>query len=455
MDEPIVTTSEETPHINAALNAQITSPRQRKELDESFVNFCAEEDAKESAPPEAPSAEPSKEPHVEQPTPEAKQPRTRKPKEKVSPEEIPEVAAESSPDSEFEALEPHPQASTQTRGNFRELKNHAKAFRQKAKTWESNLAPALQELGCELSDDPELMASQLQAAATKIRELKNGALPEPVQAELTSLRALAVSCGILGDQAFKEQFVTPRDRAYHNIIDEMAQYFDAPAETIKRDFVDPLKRDFTPGQLPVEWWQQQTELMTKAPGPVKRKIEQKIANLLLLQEQHDRAAQEFSGNPKSFWTWQEGKRREADEAFGRAVQARVEATLEKVSPFYFELRKRVLANDKSAIAEFQPIEDKFRNFLNTARSGNADATTDLATQFVEMERRLEELSDVEDRLKEAQAENTELRRLETKKRKLSDAPMRSGSGKTATPEKPSLPHSARQSLEKAFSQWRL
>jgi hypothetical protein len=455
MDEPIITTQEETVHVNPQLNAQITSPSQRKELDDSFQDFCAEQDAKEegSRPPESPAREPSTEPVSEQPAPE---PKKTKAERKRKPADIPEVTEEeaASEIDELEKYQPHPQSSQTVRNDFKGLKSAARTFKQKAQAWET-LSPALQELGIQIPDNPKELASVLQDAKAKISGLKNGALPEAVTKELEELRALAVSVGILRSKAFTDQFVTPRDRAYHDVIDEMALYFDAPQEQIKKDFLDPLKKDFTPSQLPSEWWQQQTELMTKASPPIKRKIEQKIANLLLMQEQHDRAANEFAGSPKTFYTWEEGKRREADEAFGRAVQARVEATLEKVSPFYFELRRKVLAGDKSAIAEFQPTEDKFRNFLNIVRSGNPEATTDIATQFVEMERRLAELSNVHDELKEAQAEIAELRRTETKKRKLSDAPMRSGSGKTSTPQKEPLPHSASKSLASAFESWRL
>jgi hypothetical protein len=464
MDEPIVSTSEETTHVNPQLNAAITSPEQKAKLDESITNFYKELDDKaDAAPPEAPSAESSQEQKLgEQPAAAPKKSRAerKQAKEKSSPETpIPEVDATPAEsqlaDDELDSLEPHPQASTQTRGNFRELKNHAKAFRQQAKLWQNNLAPVLQEFGYQVSDDPEELAGQLQEAATHIRGLKNGVLPEPVTKELEELRALAVSVGILRSKAFTDQFVTPRDAAYHNVIDEMAQYFDAPAEQIRKDFIDPLKKDFTPAQLPNEWWQQQTELMTKAPGPVKRKIEQKIANLLLLQEQHDRAANEFAASPKSFHTFEEGKRREADEAFGRAVQARVEATLEKVSPFYFELRKKVLLGDQAAIMEFQPTEDKFRQFLNIVRSGDPNATTDIATQFVEMERRLAGLSDVEAQLKKAKDEIATLRRGETKRRQVADAPMKGGTGRTSTPDKAPLPHSATKSLASAFESWRL
>jgi hypothetical protein len=457
MDEPIITTQEETVHVNPQLNAQITSPSQRKELDDSFQDFCAEQDAKEgSAPPEVPAPEAPEEPVSEKPAPEAK-PRTRKAKEKVSAEApIPEVEAESPPDdpddAALEAMEPHPQSSAQTRGNFRELKNSVKAARRQAKIWQNNLAPALQELGCELSNDPELMTSQLQAAATRIRELKNGALPEPVQHELKELRALAVSVGVLRSADFTRNYVAPRDSLYHETIEEMAQYFDASEQEIKEKFLDPLKKDFTVAQLPPEWWSQQTELMTKAPGPIKRKIERKIADLLLLQEKHDKVAREFAASPESFHSWQEQQAIQAGEAWKKAVETRVEKSLKEKSPHYYELRRRVLDGDKTAITEFAPAEQQFRNVLQAAQSG-PDPLTDLAVEFVESQRRLAELADVEDRLKEAEDDNDKLRDELKKQRKAKDAPFRNRNVATKQQAPPALPHSARKSLQSAFDRW--
>ena len=153
-DDPIITTQEETVHVNPQLNVQITSPEQRKQLDESFANFCQEQDAKaNAAPPEAPSTDPSKDQKpvsAEQGTPEKKPRAERKPKEKASPEtRIPEVEqqAETDEPDPLDTLSPHPQASQKTQTDFKALKSAAKGFRQQAKVWENNLAPALRPSG--------------------------------------------------------------------------------------------------------------------------------------------------------------------------------------------------------------------------------------------------------------------------------------------------------------------
>jgi hypothetical protein len=454
MDEPIITTHEETVHVNPQIDGAITNAEQKAKLDESFENFFQEQDAKEEATtPEAKG--PSKDQEsisAEQPAPEPKKPKAER-KRKPAAEDIPEVPEEvaDEPD-ELEKYQPHPQSSQTVRNDFKGLKSAARTFKQKAQAWET-LEPALKELGIQIPDNPEELASVLKDARTRISALKNGALPEAVTKELDELRQIAVSVGILKSHAFCEEFVKPRDALYHETISEMAQYFDAPQEQIQKDFLDPLRKDFTPHDLSAEWWDQQIGLMTKAPHSIKAKIQQKVANLLLLQERHDSKARELTSSPQNFHTWQEGKRREADEAFGRSVQARVESTLEKVSPFYFELRKRVLAGDKAAITEFAPVEEKFRNFLNTVRSGDANSTTDIAEENVEMGRRLSELSDVADRLKEAEDENDKLRDELKRQRKTKDAPFRNRNVPTKQQAPTALPHSARKSLQSAFERW--
>jgi hypothetical protein len=453
MDDPLITTSEETTHVNPQLNAAITSPEQKAKLDESITNFYKELDAKEEGapPPEAPSAD--KEPVSAEPAPEPKKPRAERKRKSADIPEVPEEEAAGETD-ELEKYQPHPQSSISVRNDFKGLKSAARTFKAKARAWEDTLAPVLQDLGFQVADDPAELASVLQNAGAQIRALKNGGLPPEAAQRMERLEQLARSVGVLDSDEFTRDYAVPVQTAYLDTIEEMAKYFDAPEETIRKDFLDPLKKDFSPSNLPAEWWQQQTELMTKAPAPIKRKIERKIADLLLLQEKHDVAARELTGNGASFASYREKSRKEAGEAWARAVQARVETTLEKTSPYYFELRKRVLAGDKAAATEFAPAEEKFRNFLNAVGSG-PDATTDIATEYVEMGRRLAELSDVEAQLKNAKDEIAELRRTETKKRKVADAPMKAGSGRTSTPDKVPLPHSASKSLASAFEQWRL
>ena len=45
--------------------------------------------------------------------------------------------------------------------------------------------------------------------------------------------------------------------------------------------------------------------MSKAPPVVKRKIQEKIAHVLQLQENHDKPAQELAGNQGSFAKYQQ------------------------------------------------------------------------------------------------------------------------------------------------------
>lgn len=157
--------------------------------------------------------------------------------------------------------------------------------------------------------------------------MQSGLAPE-VQTELESLRTLARSVGVLADDNFTRDHVAPVNAAYRDVIEEMCLYFDADPAQIKAEFKDPLLASgkFNPSNLPPDWWDSQVELMSKAPPVVKRKIQEKIAHVLQLQENHDKAAQELAGNQGSFAKYQqESQQRQARDwesaARGESVKA--------------------------------------------------------------------------------------------------------------------------------------
>lgn len=501
MDDPLVVNpvpSKAT--VNPQLDASITSPTQRQKLNTSFNSFFEEIDAKPPEPedkdpdppkdlepvekvetkevPELPKAPVEKKTEGEPPKVE-ETPKTEEPPKAEAPQGEPKA------ETDLEKLEPHPASSEENKSHFAKLKNAAREFREKNKAWE-RLAPALQELGFTLSDNPEELTKTISDAVTKIRELKSVSASPEILSELDRLRGLSRSVGVLQSEEFTRDFVKPVDTAYADVITEMSKYFEASEEAIKKEFLDPLLTKFRPSQLSPEWWESQVELMTKAPAPIRRKIEQKIANVLLLQEKHDSRAKELSENKESYIEWQKATMETAAKEFESSVRDEVEK-VKKEDPEVAALMAESLdgVTDKDKIEaikrkneKFPELERQFQSIIRDFALGPRSSAR-RALEFIKATEGLNEAKDMLITKEEAlvakdeeiatQAEkfqkeistlkedNERLRSEVKTKRQISDAPLRpsSGNGAKGTPEKQKLPTDSRKSLNSAFDDWKL
>lgn len=490
MDDPLVINpvpSKAT--VNPQIDSTITTPKQRDKLNTSFNSFfeeidshppTAEELRTESKEPEEPKEEPKAEEaeKKEEPTKEPEVPEVKDVKEPESKGEVqePEKKVESKVD--LDSLEAHPASSEENKGHFAKLKSAAKELREKNKAWEK-ISPALQELGFSVSDNPEELSKVLSEATEKIRSLKNGAIAPEILTELESLRGLARSVGVLQSEEFTRDYVTPVNTAYNDVIQEMSKYFDASEDEIKSKFLDPLKK-FKVSELPPEWWEQQSDLMVKAPVPVKRKIEQKIANVLLLQEKHDLKARELSENKLSYADWNKKTQEEGAKVYESCIRDEVEK-VRKEDPMVEAFMPKTLEGitDPKQLDSIKKINEKFpereRVFQSVIRDFNSGprAAARRALEFVKATEGLSEAKDKlatkdeevagliekhESEVKSLKEDNERLRDEVTKKRRLSDAPLKpsaGGNGTKATPEKKKAPLDGRKSLGDAFADWKL
>lgn len=499
MDDPLVINpvpSKAT--VNPQIDSTITTPKQRDKLNTSFNSFFEEIDSRGPPtienPPVAPKSQ-EEEPKEVEPEPlkqeESKEAPDKtdgkEPENKPEVKEVPEAKdlekpkepeKKDIPKDDLDALEAHPASSEESKGHFAKLKSAAKELRDKNKAWEK-LSPTLQELGFTVSSNPEELSKILGEASEKIRSLKNGAIAPEILTELESLRGLARSVGVLQSEEFTRDYVMPVDTAYNDVIQEMSKYFDATEDEIKSKFLDPLKK-FKVSELPPEWWEQQSDLMVKAPAPVKRKIEQKIANVLLLQEKHDLKARELSENKLSYADWQKKTQEEGAKIYEANIRDQVqqEAKSDSIVASFMpqslegitdpdkisEIKKR---NDK-----FPELEQKFQAVIRDFNSGPR-ASAKRALEFVKVTEALSEVKDKmatkdeelatltenhEKELKALKEDNEKLREEVKAKRRISDAPLRpnaGGNGVKATPEKKPAPKDGRKSLSQAFDEWKL
>lgn len=497
MDDPLVINpvpSKAT--VNPQIDSTITTPKQRDKLNTSFNSFFEEIDShpptaeelrtESKEPEEHKSEEVEKKEDAETKDTETKETEVKNEPEVKDPEskvELPKApvtdAKKDSPKDELESLEPHPASSEESKGHFQKLKEAAKAFKERNKAWEK-LVPTLQELGFSVSDNPDDLSKVLGEASEKIRSLKNISASPEIVAELESLRGLARSVGVLQSEEFTKEYVKPIDDAYIDVIHDMAKWFDAPEEKIKSDFIDPLLNKFRPSSLPPEWWDTQLDLATKAPQSIKAKLQQKVANLLLLQEKHDLRARELSDNKLSYADWQKKSQEEGVRAYEASIRDEVQkASKEDPEVDAFMPKSLDGITDAEKISEikkrnerFPELESRFQSVIRDFNSGPR-ATARRALEFIKategfseakdkLATKEEELATLTDKheseLKALKEDNDRLREEVKTKRRISDAPLKpsvGGNGAKATPEKKPLIKDSRKSLNQAFDEWKL
>ncbi len=283
---------------------------------------------------------------------------------------------------------------------------------------------------------------------------------------------------MLQSQEFSDAYVKPLDDAYQNVIKEMALYFDAEPDKIKEDFLDPLLTKYKPSNLPAEWWDKQMEAMTKCPKSTKLKIEHKIAQVQLLQEKHDLAAKNLAENTQSYAEWNQKTMEAGQKEYAGLIQdevtkmAREDPEVANFMPVPIEgiTDPDKIAAIKRANARFPELERTFRSVLSDHQTGPRAAAR-RAMEFIKVtegynglkqavEEKDKEFATIkeslEKELKEAKDEITSLKTEVTKKRKLSDIPLKgdSGSATKSEPQKAPLPKDGRRSLSAAFDSWK-
>lgn len=476
MEPPLVHPSGQSAHVNTQLDHTITTPKQRQELGANFESFFKELDEKASSDPlpDAPKSEPEPKPEDEvviQPEPE-KQPAPTEQKEEVKEPEptapvtsAPEPVPASVPATEIESLELHTSASPEQKGQFAQLKEVAKKFREKAKAYDK-LSPLLKELGYTFnSEDAEDIAKTIEDLGPRVRTWKTGAMSPEVSQELENLREMQRAVDYKKSKEYIEQYQLPIQSSYIDILEEASKYFDAPEKDVAT-FLETMKTKFTPKDLNSEWWSAQViESMKKADPAVKQKVLSKVADLLKLQEKNDKAVEGMS-KTDAYQQWQDKRAEQMSRDYDAQVRLEVEAAFEgdkkHLKPWLPIPTQGVndtakLADIQKHNARFANLEKRFSDILMNVNSGPHKAAR-YALDFIELQERIpqleKEVAEKESIIAEKkalEAEITKLRTEVTTKRKVSDVPLRAGSGTgKTTPEKEKLPTNSRESLREAF-----
>lgn len=482
MDEPLVQPSGQPAHVNPQLDGSITTPKQKRALDDNFSSFFADLDAKAAATPEV---EPEPEPQTAEPvkaeapvnetksgSPLPEQPAQAEQKESpkdpvpsaTAPAPVPHPLTPAAVPTDIDALELHSNASEEQKGQFSKLKAIAKAFSAKAKAYEK-LGPLLKDLGYTVEDTPEDIAKAIEDFGPKVKTWKTTALSPEVTKELESLRGLARAVDYKQSKEYQGTYLAPMQEAYVDVLSEATKYFDAPPEKVA-EFLDTMKTKYKPQDLDSKWWS--TDVigsMKKADDATRQKVLSKVADLLKLQEKHDRAVDKYSSSPDSYAQWQQAQTANYGQDYAYQIRDEVEKALaadkQHLKPWLPLPTEGVhdpdkLSEIKAHNAHFADLERKFSGVISEFNAGPRRAAR-YALDFIEMQERVPELekqnSEKDTHIKSLEAEVLKLRTEVTAKRKVSDAPLRSGAGTGAkpTPDKAKLTEaSGMKGLMRAF-----
>jgi hypothetical protein len=475
MDDPLVHPSGQPDYVNPQLDKTITTPKQRRELDDTFASFFKEQDEKAATEP---SPEPVRE-SKEEPRPEPVNNETDKesaaPEESTAPTEQKETAKESpvspaAPASvgavpgDIDSLELQPSASEEQKGQFAKVKAIAKGFKAKAQAYDK-LGPLLRDLGYNYQDTPEDIAATLDDLAPKVKGWKTNALSPEVTKELDTLRGLARAVDYKQSKEYQDTYLKPMQEAYVDVLQEASKYFDAPKEQVDK-FLETMTTNYKPQDVDSKWWSDNViGAMTKADNAVRQKVLSKVADLLRVQEKHDKAVETYGKDPNAYQKWQNERNAQFSNDYAFQIRDEVEKAISSdkahLKPLLPLETKGV--TDPAKIAEinqhnqrFAELERQFSNVIGEFNKGPRTAAR-YALDFIEMRTRLPELektvTEKETHIKTLESEIKKLRDEVATKRKVSDAPLRNGAGIGGKPEpqkKKLSEMSGRRGLDKAF-----
>jgi hypothetical protein len=266
---------------------------------------------------------------------------------------------------------------------------------------------------------------------------------------------------VVNDQKLSQPTIT----AYHDLLRDMAQYFDASPERVKAEFLDPLMKNWPdPASLTSDWWTSQLDRATKASPLDRQRIINKLGNLSLLQEQRKQLMAEIARDPQNFQRYQEVRRNQEVQAYENEIRSAAEDLFAGQMKHLAEWRDKPLdgVTDphrleelKKHNARFQNLQNTFSDVIRTFNSGGRGACK-VAMEYIEMSEKVKEIPELTKENEELRARVAKLTGQVVAKRKLSDGPLRSMTPRPLRPAKETtpLPKDSRGSLGKAFDDWK-
>ena len=102
---------------------------------------------------------------------------------------------------------------------------------------------------------------------------------------------------------YQDTYYKPMQEAYVDVLDEATKYFDAPPEKVA-EFLETMKVRYKPQDVDSKWWSSDViGSMKKADDATRQKVLSKVADLLKLQDRHDKALDQH--RPESYQKWRQ------------------------------------------------------------------------------------------------------------------------------------------------------
>jgi hypothetical protein len=134
---------------------------------------------------------------------------------------------------DIDSLEPHPASNAEGKSNFKKLKEAAAAFREKAKSYETKLAPLAAELG--------ILVDDIDSLVKHVRQLKSQpALPAQDLQELNYYRGRDTLKGLINSPTFQKEYQQPLESTYDSVLEQICKFL---LEGNKKTWLQPLKTE--------------------------------------------------------------------------------------------------------------------------------------------------------------------------------------------------------------------
>jgi hypothetical protein len=338
------------------------------------------------------------------------------PKEVAAKTESPvTIAKPGEPD--IDSLEPHPASNAEGKSHFKQLKEAAKSFREKAHAYEAKLGPLAQELGIPVDDIDSLV--------NHVRQLKSQPQLAPQDAqELAYFRGRDVLKGLVNSPTFQKEYQQPLETTYDSVLEQICKFLPGDPEGNKKTWLQPLKTEFRPtsqryGEITEDWWRNTIGAM-QCDGLTKQSVFNEVVKLKGLEQKYKDTALKIATNPESL----EELRRDDQKAY--------QAENEKFAKQYADMVRDEVEKELKipelkyfhGIREKEPekfakIENEFQAVLKDFNTGPR-AAAKRAVEFMHLKEQVAEL-------KRVKAENERLRKSVGLTRRVQDAPLRRSS----------------------------
>ena len=379
-------------------------------LNESFADFWAGEDAKEStapAAPEAPKDGAAQETRVEATPPAEKAPA--KPKEEAKPAKPPAPVLIDS-DDDIDGIEMTPNAQPQVIDDFKKIKDLWKADRAKIRA-ESQRASQLEQ---------------------QLAEARRNAWTPEAKADYEHAAGIRRRFDFASDPEFQEKHQRPIHERYHEILDEAVGML--PDRNAAAEWAAHMKQNYGPDSLNKGWWQ--SSVLSKVPDPMDRdSLQASVNELLRMQRTRDTELNRRTSDKSAFDQWVQEKTQTTAQRVQEEIMAEIGTQEQRIAEYLpRNIEEAKTKEEREAISahneRFEKLNEYFKGVVHDISKNGPRAWVRAGVEATRSLILEQEYKAMEEELKSTKSERdkykTELDKINGARRRLATTPAAPG-----------------------------